>query len=300
MIFTVASLVIKLNKISVHIVAKMSIVYIVLILTIVKISFCEIFTDSSSDEIQETSCPFYFLQFGDTSNLFQFVVHGIFLPILALFGLLSNIISIFIFTRPEMRTTINLILTGKKRSETRNLSDFVLKEQFLQHSGVAVTDLLTITSILVIAIADAWKIPLPDIKYLFMFPFGCTAYFGSMYLTVLLTLVRYLAVCRKKHFTVKETKISMASIFLLVIIYNLPKWMMFRWETNQYGVSEIKITKFACDPTFYKVYFAGGNGLFIFILPTLMLIIPNVLMHKEVLTSDALKTVPNSLLSSME
>ena len=101
----------------------MSIVYIVLILTIVKISFGEIFNDSTSDEIQETSCPYYFLQFEDASNLFQFVVHGILLPILALFGLLSNTISIFIFTRPEMRTTINLILTGEKNSETRNLSD---------------------------------------------------------------------------------------------------------------------------------------------------------------------------------
>ena len=115
-----------MSKISAHIVAKMSIVYIVLILTIVKISFGEIFNDSSSDEIQETSsCPFHFKsgEFGDPNNLFQFVVHGILLPILALFGLLCNIISIFIFTRHEMRTTINLILTGEKNSETRNLSD---------------------------------------------------------------------------------------------------------------------------------------------------------------------------------
>ena len=80
----------------------------------------------------------------------------------------------------------------------------------------------------------------------------------------------------------------MASIFFLAIIYNIPKWMMFRWETNQYGVREIKISKFACDPTFYKVYFAGGNGLFMFILPTLLLIIPNVLMHKEVLIVDTI------------
>ena len=110
----------------------MSIVYIVLVLTIVKISFGEILNDSSSDEIQETSCPYYFLQFGDASNLFQFVVHGILLPILAIFGLLCNIISIFIFTRREMRTTINLILTGKKHSETRNLSDLTaFREQFL-------------------------------------------------------------------------------------------------------------------------------------------------------------------------
>ena len=105
----------------------MSRIYIVLILTIV-ISFGE-----SSDEIQETSCAMdESREFGEASNLFQFVVHGILLPILALFGLVSNIISIFIFTRREMRTQINFILTGKKHSETRNLSDSTaLREEFL-------------------------------------------------------------------------------------------------------------------------------------------------------------------------
>ena len=144
-------------------------------------------------------------------------------------------------------------------------------------------DLLNITSSFTIAVFDAWKIPTSDIKYQIVYPFGYTTYMGSMYWTVLLTLVRYLAVCKKKHFTVQETKISMASIFVLVFIWNLPKWMTFRWETNSNGVSELKTTKFACDPTFYKLYYAGGNGLFMFILPTLMLVIPNVLMHKEVL-----------------
>ena len=147
-------------------------------------------------------------------------------------------------------------------------------------------DLLNITSSFTIAVFDAWKIPTSDIKYQIVYPFGYTAYMGSMYWTVLLTLVRYLAVCRKKNFTVKKIKISMASIFVLIIIWNLPKWMTFRWETNSNGVNELKTTKFACDPTFYKVYYAGGNGLFMFILPTLMLVIPNVLMHKEVLILD--------------
>ena len=85
------------------------------------------------------------------------------------------------------------------------------------------TDLLTIASSFAIGIVDALKIPSSNIKYPIVYPFGYTAYMGSMYWTVLLTLVRYLAVCRKKNFTFKETKISIVSIFLLVIIYNLPK-----------------------------------------------------------------------------
>ena len=148
------------------------------------------------------------------------------------------------------------------------------------------TDLLTIMSHLSI-IFDAWKIPSSDIKYQIVYPLGHIAYMGSMYLTVLLTLVRYLAVCRKKNVTIEKIKILMAFIFLLVIIYNLPKWMTFRWETIN-GVRELKIAKFVCDPTFYKVYYAGGNGLFMFILPTLLLVIPNVLMHKEVLIIDSI------------
>ena len=111
----------------------MSRIYIVLILSIVKISVGQISNDTSSNEVQE--CDFLYGesgQFGDASKLFQFVVHGILLPILALFGLVGNIISIFIFTRREMRMPINLILTGMKHSETKNFSDLTTsKEEFL-------------------------------------------------------------------------------------------------------------------------------------------------------------------------
>ena len=56
--------------------------------------------------------PFSYVGDG-SSNMFQFVMHGIFLPIVALFGLVGNLISIFIFTQREMKASINLIFTGK-------------------------------------------------------------------------------------------------------------------------------------------------------------------------------------------
>ena len=79
------------------VVVKMSKVHIMIILTIAKLSVGEISNDSSSDDIQDTSCPFALRsKFGDGSNMFQFVMHGIFLPIVALFGLAGNLVSIFI------------------------------------------------------------------------------------------------------------------------------------------------------------------------------------------------------------
>ena len=147
------------------------------------------------------------------------------------------------------------------------------------------TDLLTIMSTFIIFVLNAWKIPslYTKIANPINYPIGHTAYMTSMYLTVLLTLVRYLAVCWKKQFSIKETKILMASVVLFVIIYNLPKWMIYKWETNQNGATELKLTELACDPTFLNVYFAWGHGLFLFVLPTLILITSNVLMYKEVL-----------------
>ena len=93
----------------------MSKVHIIIILTIAKLSVSEISNDLSSDDIQDTSCPFALnLDIEDESNMFQFVMHGILLPIVTLFGLVGNLISIFIFTRREMKASINLIFTGKK------------------------------------------------------------------------------------------------------------------------------------------------------------------------------------------
>ena len=102
-----------------------TVVYVIIILTITKISVGEIFNDSSSNEIPESTCNFDFRSiFGDGNNVFQFVMHGILLPILTLFGFVCNIISIFIFTRREMKASINLIFTGKKHFDSLTTNFF--------------------------------------------------------------------------------------------------------------------------------------------------------------------------------
>ena len=97
----------------------MSTVHLILILTIAKISVGD---ELSTDENQGTSCPFELLSKFEDGNMFQLVMHGILLPIVALFGLVGNLISIFIFTRREMKASINLIFTGKNLLTASTLS----------------------------------------------------------------------------------------------------------------------------------------------------------------------------------
>ena len=48
--------------------------------------------------------------YGDT---FEFVVHGVLVGLVGVFGLVGNIISIVILSRPQMKSSINAILIGK-------------------------------------------------------------------------------------------------------------------------------------------------------------------------------------------
>ena len=48
------------------------------------------------------------------SVFFDFVIPGIFLNFVGLLGLLGNVLSIIVLSRPQMRSSINCILIGKK------------------------------------------------------------------------------------------------------------------------------------------------------------------------------------------
>ena len=55
----------------------------------------------------------FIVKIADKDDPHRFILPGIIFPFVALCGLICNIISIFIFTRQEMRSQVNLILTGE-------------------------------------------------------------------------------------------------------------------------------------------------------------------------------------------
>jgi len=48
----------------------------------------------------------------EISVLFEFVVPGVFLNLVGLCGLLGNLLSIIVLSRPQMKSSINCILLG--------------------------------------------------------------------------------------------------------------------------------------------------------------------------------------------
>ncbi|KAK9717220.1 7 transmembrane receptor (rhodopsin family) [Popillia japonica] len=118
----------------------------------------------------------------ETTIVFAFATNGVLLNLFGFFGLLGNIISMIILSRPQMRSSINCLLIGLARVDT----------------------VLIITSILLFGIYEIY----PYTGYMFTYYYNIqphmasALYFlttvchtASTYLTVTVSFDRYIAVC---------------------------------------------------------------------------------------------------------
>lgn len=54
----------------------------------------------------------------NTNSLSDFIVYGIFINLIGLFGIFGNAISMIILSRPQMKSSINYLLIGLARCDT--------------------------------------------------------------------------------------------------------------------------------------------------------------------------------------
>lgn len=54
----------------------------------------------------------------DYDLLFEFVTYGVLLNVIGVFGILGNVISMVILSRPQMKSSINYLLIGLARCDT--------------------------------------------------------------------------------------------------------------------------------------------------------------------------------------
>lgn len=70
------------------------------------------FSSNNNDE------PLECTQQVNTNGLADFVIYGIFVNLIGLFGIFGNAISMIILSRPQMKSSINYLLIGLARCDT--------------------------------------------------------------------------------------------------------------------------------------------------------------------------------------
>lgn len=211
------------------------------------------------------------------TNLFEFWISGVFLNIIGLFGIIGNIISMIILSRPQMRSSINYLLMGLAKCDI----------------------ILILTSMLLFGLPTIY----PYTGYLFyyyyyihpnispvVYTIACSAQTASVYLTLTVTLERFVAVCHplraRALCTYGRAKIYFIVIIIFGFLYNIPRF----WEVSvvkhfykEYGtVYCVFVSELRKDRNYIKIYIQWLYLVFIYFLPFISLALLNTLIYKQV------------------
>ncbi|KAL7733802.1 hypothetical protein ACLKA6_011525 [Drosophila palustris] len=212
------------------------------------------------------------------NNLIEFWVCGVILNIVGILGILGNVISMIILSRPQMRSSINYLLTGLARCDT----------------------MLIISSMLLFGIPSIYPYTghfFGYYNYVYpfispaMFPIGMIAQTASIYMTFTVTLERYVAVCHplkaRALCTYGRAKIYFIVCVCFSLAYNMPRFWEVLTVSSQLGNSTIVLhcvrpSPMRIDPTYVNIYIHWCYLIVNYIIPFLTLAILNCLIYRQV------------------
>ncbi|XP_076626266.1 FMRFamide receptor-like isoform X2 [Colletes latitarsis] len=214
----------------------------------------------------------------NSNALFNFIICGVLVNLVGIFGIFGNAISMIILSRPQMKSSINYLLIGLARCDT----------------------MLIVISVLIYGLPAIYPYTglLFDYKFIvypkivrFLYPLSCIAQIATVYLTLTVTLERYIAVCHplkaRSFCTYGRAQLAVLIIVVFSLIYNLPKF----WEIDIYTEVHWKY-----DVTVYCLYPAElrSNDLYVtlyvhwmyfficYLFPFLALVIFNAAIYLRV------------------
>ncbi|CAK1599241.1 unnamed protein product [Parnassius mnemosyne] len=151
----------------------------------------------------------------DSDKLFRFVVHGVLLNAIGAAGLLGNGLSVLVLSRPQMRSSINCLLIGLAACDT----------------------VLILTSVLLFGITAIYPYT-GGLRYYYYnvcplitpyaYPIANVAQTMSVYLTLIVTVERWVAVCHpfraKALCTSSRARWYVFGTAAFAFVYNAPKF----------------------------------------------------------------------------
>lgn len=211
-------------------------------------------------------------------KFFAFIMNGILLNVVGFFGIFGNIISMIILSRPQMKSSINYLLIGLARCDT----------------------VLILTSMLLFGLPAIY----PYSGYLFtyyynvyphmapvLFPLALIVQTASVYLTLTVTLERFVAVCHplraRSLCTYGRARAYVLVIIIFSILYNLPRF----WEVSHHSNYDDRLnTTIYCvvasalrqDSVYIAVYIHWLYLVFLYFLPFISLAILNLAIYRQV------------------
>ncbi|XP_014479693.1 PREDICTED: FMRFamide receptor-like [Dinoponera quadriceps] len=155
-----------------------------------------------------------------TCDLTRFIIYGVLTNLIGVFGILGNTVSMIVLSRPQMKSSINFLLIGLASSDN-----------MLIITAILIFGLTGIDTCGITLFYNYSTFVLPKIFKL-VFLLICTARIATVYLTLAVTVERYIAVCHplkaRSFCTYGRARMAVLVITVFSFLYNLPKF----WEVE--------------------------------------------------------------------
>lgn len=229
----------------------------------------------------------------DYNLLFEFVAYGVLLNVIGVFGILGNVISMIILSRPQMKSSINYLLIGLARCDT----------------------VLIVTSIILFGLPVIYPTTNRLFVYYFkvypliapvVYPIAMISQTVSVYLTLTVTLERFVAVCHplraRSLCTYGRARAYVVAIIAFAVLYNITRF----WEVRvqkcmhtgyQQYVYQVYPSELRNDKDYISVYIHWMYLVIMYFIPFGSLAVLNAAIYNQVSgfpTSSPSKTDPFS------
>lgn len=212
------------------------------------------------------------------AEFFEFWTNGVLLNLVGILGIFGNIISMIILSRPQMKSSINYLLIGLARCDT----------------------VLILTSVLLFGIPAIYPYTGQLFFYYYnvyphlaplLFPLAMVAQTVTVYLTLTVTLERFVAVCHplraRSLCTYGRARTYVLVIILFSILYNLPRFWEVSHQDNFYVPFNTTIycpvpSSLRMNSTYISVYIHWMYLMFMYILPFSSLAVLNSAIYRQV------------------
>ena len=229
--------------------------------------------NSSLTDVSEFGNPC----FEDEYRRLFFWINGVILNTTGLLGIIGNIISLIILSKPHMRSSINHLLINLARC------DIILIVTSILHFGLPMVYPYT-------GYLRFYYLKIFPIQSFVVYPVATIVRTANTYLTLAVTLERYVAVVyplkAKALCTYYRAKLYVYSIFLICILFNIPKFFEIALKESmddEYGtVYCLKATDFRKNPCYVRWYINWISNIFIIYIPFFSITIINTLIYLKI------------------
>jgi hypothetical protein len=211
-------------------------------------------------------------------QLYRFITNGLLLNIIGVLGILGNIISMIILSRPQMRSSINYLLIGLARIDT----------------------VLIVTSILLFGLPGIYPYSGLLFTYYYVvyphiapvvFPLAMVVQTASVYLTLTVSLERFVAVCHplraRSLCTYGRARMYFIGIIIFSATYNLPKLWESTIKEEWYPEKNVTVycpraSTFRENELYIRIYIHWLYLIFLYLLPFMGLAFLNAAIYRQV------------------